>query len=118
MSWTEVAAPSPRAQGMLWREPLLVVMAFAAGMMILATSQHIKGHAKNADNAMPPMPKEALKNAQSAGSSGLNLTGSCHRILCVQDQVPIRAPFAIMERVAEMWQQTARSWRLGRDTVT
>lgn len=40
----------------------------------------------------------------SAGSSELNLTGSCQRILQgrVQDPVPIRAPFAVMERVAEM----------------
>ena len=40
----------------------------------------------------------------SAGSSGLNLTGSCQRILQgrVQDPVPIRTSFAVMERVAEM----------------
>ena len=36
-------------------------MAFAAGMMLMATSQHIKGHA---ENAMPALPKEALTEAE------------------------------------------------------
>ena len=65
--WTEVAPveSGSRPRRMLWREPLLVVMAFAAGMIILATSQNIKGHAKNAENAiLPALPKEALTEAE------------------------------------------------------
>ena len=46
------------------REPLLVVMAFAAGMMIILASQNIKWHAKNAENAKPAFPKEALTEAE------------------------------------------------------
>ena len=36
-------------------------MAFAAGMMLMATSHYIMGHA---ENAMPPLPKEALTEAE------------------------------------------------------
>ena len=49
---------------MLSREPLLVVMAFAAGMIIILASQNIKWHAKNAENAKPAFPKEALTEAE------------------------------------------------------
>jgi hypothetical protein len=55
------SSASPWAQGMLRREPLLVGMAFAAGMMLMATSQHIKGHA---ESALPALPKEALTEAE------------------------------------------------------
>ena len=41
-----------------------MAFGFAAGMMVMAASQHTNGHAKNAENAKAAFPKEALTEAE------------------------------------------------------